>query len=147
MLSDFVHAAIRERTEVKAALLKPKSEPTSSDEVIETRFKNTDGFYPRIALAIDPAQKAREPLQAPAEAVEESVAASDVMYLSWIDDAVSAIRTLPQGHKFVANQFLPKEATPEEARVFGKKLLQAITKHKLFSSKRKGKSCMGYVKA
>ena len=58
-----------------------------------------------------------------------------------------AIKALPKGDVFVSNQFLPKAATPEEARVFGKKLLQLITKHKLYASKRKGKSCMEYVKA
>lgn len=99
------------------------------------------------AVTISPDRKAAELLKPQEEESSQGVVAADVMYLSWLDDAVNAIKALPQGRKFVANQFLPKQATPEEARVFGKKLLQLITKYKLFSSKHKGKACMEYVKA
>lgn len=153
VVGDFINTAIRERAEVMAALLKPKSEsfersgPTSSDEVIETDFKNTGGVISRILPTFDPVEKAAELLKPQEEQIEQSVTAADIMYLSWLDDAITAIKALPKGNVFVANQFLPKAATPEEARVFGKKLLQLITKHKLYASKRKGKSCMEYVKA
>ena len=120
---------LKERPETKAALFKPKS----SAEV--------------TAAGFDPVEKAAELLKPQEEQIEQSVTAADIMYLSWLDDAITTIKALPKGKVFVANQFLPKEATPEEARVFGKKLLQLITKHKLYASKRKGKSCMEYVKA
>lgn len=99
-------------------------------------------------VSVSPAQKASELLKPQEQALPEAtVSSGDIMYLSWLDDAVNAIKALPSGQKFVANQFLPDQATPEEARVFGKKLLQLITKYKLFSSKHKGKACMEYTKA
>lgn len=139
-----------------AALLTPK--PVDTEPGAPVSFDKMNALAATFGkpLKVDkivPAAKAEELLSPEASQLAEAQNAitkqelTDAMYLSWLDDAINNIKALPQGQKFVANQFLPAQASPEEARVFGKKLLQLITKYKLFSSKRKGKACMEYIKS
>lgn len=65
----------------------------------------------------------------------------------WLQQAYKKINDLPTGSVFIANQFAPTGIDANTSRVFGRKLLHLLTKAKLYSSKKRGKSCTEYIRS
>lgn len=92
-----------------------------------------------------------EATQAADKLLEEIGAApvelAEAILLSSLEEARVAVLAMPTGTVFKANQFAPIGATQAESLTFGRRLLQMLTREKLFSSKRKGKTCTEYVRS